>query len=290
MRIAMTLCATVAFAAAGGVRAEIIVGLTDTNRLIQFNSATQLALTPQLSISGLQPGERILGIDFRPANSLLYGVGSSQRLYVIDTNTGVASAIGGPFATPLRGTKFGIDFNPVADRLRVTSNMMQNLSVNPNNGAATVQTDLSYAAGDPNASQPPSIVGAAYSNNFAGASTTRLFTVDSRLDILAVQNSSFDQGRMSTVGTLFVDTGELVGFDITSGSGTAFATFDIEAFPNSSLYRIDLSTGDATFLGGMDHEGRLTDIAVVIPSPGSLAILGGALGVAARRRRALASR
>jgi hypothetical protein len=284
MKTALTAL-VVTLAAGAGAHADVIVGLTQDNSVIRFDSSTQTTLGRALSISGLQTDEQIVGIDFRPANGMLYGLGSSRRLYTIDLTTGQASAVGGQFGTALRGSKFGIDFNPVVDRLRVTSNEGINLSVNPNDGAATAQNDLTYAAGDVNASATPFIVGAAYANSFVGATTTRLYTIDSALDALAVQNSAFNLGRMSTVGSLLVDTGTLVGFDIAPSDGTAFAAFDIAGFPNTNLYRIDLATGGATFLGGLDYSGRLADIAVVVPAPGGFALLAAAGIFAARRRR-----
>ena len=37
---------------------------------------------------------------------------------------------------------------------------------------------------DPNAGTTPTVVGSAYTNNFAGATTTTLFNIDSNLDIV----------------------------------------------------------------------------------------------------------
>jgi hypothetical protein len=284
---ACALVALASAAAAPAVLADTIVGLTGSNALVRFDSQTMATVGGPVSISGLQANETILGIDFRPSNGMLYGVGSSNRLYIIDPSSGSASAVGGQFSTPLAGPaggtlRVGIDFNPVADALRVVTNGRQNFSVNPNTGVATRQTDLSFAAGDPNAAAMPRIVGAAYTNSFPGATSTRLFTIDSELDILAVQNSAFAAGVQTSVGSLFIDTGELFGFDI-SPSGVAFASYNVDGFPNSSLYSIDLTSGAAAFLGGLEFEQRLTDIAVV-PAPGAL-VLAGLGGLLASRRR-----
>src|SRR5256885_3209372 len=48
----------------------------------------------------------------------------------------------------LSGTVFGMDFNPIADRLRIVSDTGQNLSVNPANGLVT--TDATLNPGSPN--------------------------------------------------------------------------------------------------------------------------------------------
>jgi hypothetical protein len=45
---------------------------------------------------GLRPGEELVGIDFRPRDGRLYGVGSKDSgavLYRIDPETGVATAV-----------------------------------------------------------------------------------------------------------------------------------------------------------------------------------------------------
>jgi len=128
----------VLFAASVSVQdanAELIIGLTTQNALIRFDSATPGTTFSAVSVSGLQSGETLLGIDYRPATGALYGVGSSSRLYTLNTATGVATQVGlGAFGA-LSGTDFGVDFNPVVDRLRIVSNTGQNLRVNPDTGA-----------------------------------------------------------------------------------------------------------------------------------------------------------
>lgn len=290
MRLGITLGLAAAGLLMASANAETIVGLTASNVLVPFDSQTMQTLGGPVTISGLQSGETILGIDFRPSNGLLYGVGSSNRLYQINPTTGAATAIGGQFATAFAGPAGGalrvsIDFNPMADALRVITNSGQNFAVSPTTGAQTVQTALSYAAGDLNNGASPRIVGTAYANNVAGATSTRLFTVDAALDILAVQNGAFAAGIQTTVGDLFLDTGNDFGFDI-SPSGLAFASYNSAGFPNSSLYQIDLATGAANFLGGVDFAVRFTDIAVVVPTPGAGVLVAGGLLVGLRRRRA----
>jgi hypothetical protein len=273
----------------GAASAEVITGLTANNRLMNFDSTTMQTIGGPLAIGNLQPGETILGIDYRPLNGQLYGIGSSNRFYVINTSTGNATQIGGQFGTPLVGPagqalRVAIDFNPNADALRVVTNSGQNTAVNVTTGVQTVQTALTYAVGDINAGAAPRIVAAAYNNNVAGTPTTRLFTIDSALDILAVQNSGFGNGRQSTVGELLLDTDDVFGFDI-SPSGTAFAAYNVSGFPNSTLYQIDTVTGEAHFLGGIDFSERFVDIAAVIPTPSALGLLACAGVFASRRRR-----
>ncbi len=269
---------------AAGAHADPVVGLTINNALVSFDSATPGTVSAPVAISGLQAGESILGIDFRPANGMLYGLGSTSRLYTINASTGAATAVGGQFTTLLSGSVFGFDFNPTVDRVRVTSNARQNMRLNPITGAiASVDGMLAFDALDPNAGKTPNVVGSAYTNNFAGATSTILYNIDGALDILVRQDPPND-GTLKTVGFLGIDTGVLVGFDIATSNGAAFAALDIAGFGQSTLYQIDLVTGNAIFRGGIvtDH---LSDIAVAVPTPGSVALLGVAGLVGLRRRQ-----
>src|SRR6187200_1617188 len=105
----------------GPFPSELIYGVTTTNLLVSFNSGAPGTILSSVAITGLQAGETILGIDFRPATKQLYGLGSTSRLYTINLSTGAATAVGPPFTPALSGTAFGVDFNPTVDRIRITS-------------------------------------------------------------------------------------------------------------------------------------------------------------------------
>src|SRR5436309_3786 len=68
-----------------------VVALTDDARLLKFDASSPGQILTATPITGLQAGESLLGIDVRPATAQLYGLGSAQRLYVIDPNSGVAT-------------------------------------------------------------------------------------------------------------------------------------------------------------------------------------------------------
>jgi len=202
--LALSLAPPPAAQAAAG---STMFAITSANALLRFDSAAPGTILSTVAISGLQLGENLLGIDFRPVNGQLYGLGSTGRLYTIDLTSGVATQVGaGPVAAVLSGTDFGFDFNPVPDRVRVVSDADQNLRLNPNDGilAATDGT-LAYAPGDAHAAANPNIVGAAYTNSFAGATTTTLYDIDSNLDTLVTQNPP-NNGTLNTVGPLGFDT------------------------------------------------------------------------------------
>ncbi len=240
----------------------VIYGVTTANSLIRFNSARPGTILSTIAITGLQAGENVLGIDFRPATGQLFALGSTNRLYRIDTVTAAATQVGTAGAFTLTGTNFGFDFNPVPDRIRVTSDADQNLRLNPNDGTLTA-TDgtLAFAAGDPNAGQNPNIVASGYTNSFGGATTTTLYDIDSNLDILATQNPP-NNGTLNTVGSLGVNASGEAGFDINSGSNTALAALQLAGGGTSSLYRVSLTTGAAAVIGPIGGGVAIRDIAI----------------------------
>jgi hypothetical protein len=224
--------------------AEAFYGVTQDNRLVTFQSDNVTNVAPVHAITGLPGGENIIGLDVRPLNGQLYGLGKTSRLYVINPRTGAARQVGAtPFIPALAGASFGFDFNPTVDRIRVTSDAEQNLRLNPDTGAvAAVDTNLAYAAGDPGAGTNPSVAGSAYTNSFAGATSTTLFDIDNARHALVIQNPPND-GTLTTVGALGT-TNNAVAFDI-GDSNIAYAVLNGEQ-NRQSLYRVDLSNGHAT--------------------------------------------
>jgi hypothetical protein len=290
--------------------AETIFGLTMNDQLFSFDSALPGLTTPRVPITGLPPNEFLLAIDFRPvatdspfaaSNGVLYALGATHHIYTINTATAAATVVpGAPFT--MTGTAFGIDFNPVPDRLRVVSNSDENFRLDPNTGAvAGVDTPLAYVAGDPNVGVNPDIIGAAYTNNFGGATQTTLYGIDFTLDALVRQGGvngvpSPNTGGLSTIGPLGFDTTNEVGFDISGQSGIAYASLTPVAAPldvASRLFTIDLATGQATqvgFIGAAGGPGAFItrDIAapvgIPIPEPATVCLLLIALAPFIRRR------
>ena len=65
-------------------RSAILYGVDASNNLVRFDSADPETILSSVAITGLQAGENILGIDFRPTTGELFAVGASERLYIID--------------------------------------------------------------------------------------------------------------------------------------------------------------------------------------------------------------
>jgi hypothetical protein len=249
-----------------------VFAVTAGNNLISFNQTTPSAIIKTSAITGLQAGENIVGIDFRPRTGQLFAASSQSRVYTIDPATGAATQVGTmPLSPALNGVSFGFDFNPVPDRIRVTSDTDQNLRLNPDTGAvAGTDGNLAYATGDANAAANPNIVGAAYTNNFLGATATSLYVIDSNLDVLALQGSlggapvSPNTGQLMTVGALGVNTTDQVGFDIVGPTGLALASLTPMGATNSSLYTINLQTGAATLIGQIGGTEIIRGITAVV--------------------------
>jgi hypothetical protein len=272
--------------------AALIYGVTFDNNLFSFDSATPGNILSGVAISGLQPNEVVQAIDFRPSTNVLYGLGSTNRIYTLNLTSGAATAVSGtPFAPPaLSGTAFGMDFNPVADLIRVHSNTQQNLRISPTTGlVVNTDPDLVYAAGDSGAGSDPNIVATAYSNNIAGATTTSLFSIDSVRDTLNTHSGSPGFAQMTTVGTLRNAAGATIpfadysGFDI-SGASTAYVHWNNA---NALFGTVDLSIpggGTVTTIGNIGGGFFVRDIAAVIPEPASVALLCAGLCTLVRRR------
>lgn len=230
------------------------------NQLLRFSSGSPSTVTT-IPITGLPGGITMRGIDFRPTDNKLYGVTSGSRVYTIDTTTGAATATGVSFNPVLTSNLMGFDFNPVADRIRVQGKTVQNLRINPVNGAVSnTDPNLFYADGDANAGAIPALVGSAYTNSASGATSTELYAIDSSRDVL-VKLSDPNTGGISTVGALNVNTDDPVGFDI-SGDGRAYAALRPSAGNNSVLYTINLQTGAATQLENIGSNQQIIGLAI----------------------------
>ena len=265
----LALAAVVAsLAAAAPAHAGLVgTGLTTDNRIVTFDTAAPGTLLSSVPVVGLQPGETLLAIDYRPLTGLLYAIGDTSRGYLITSN-GQATQVGPVFDVPLSGTAFGIDFSPFVDRLRIVSNTGQNMRWNPVTGVvvdgdavtAGVQPDTSLTLGS-------DVVALAYTNNTAGASPTTAYGIDAVTDSLVriggVDGSpSPNTGVVTTIGPLGVDTSERAGLDVPLGATTtAFASLTVAGA--SQLYGVNLSTGAAAAMGAIGPSGtQIADIAL----------------------------
>ncbi len=243
-----------------------IIGLTNDQRLICFDENNPGSARNINRIGGLNGGDTsLIGIDYRPANRMLYGVGNNGGVYTIDPNSAFAT-LQFRLTIALIGRSFGVDVNPAADALRVTSNTGQNLR-HPFTNAAAVATindgTLNYMPGV----AATGIAGSAYTNNDSDPNTaTTLYDLDTNLDQVAIQSPA-NAGTLAATGKLTVDAGLPVGFDIystirnnTTVALRAFASLVVGG--ETRLYAITLFTGKASSRGAFRAQDQVIGIAI----------------------------
>ncbi|MEO7976665.1 DUF4394 domain-containing protein [Flavobacterium sp.] len=215
--------------------------LTNSNSIVKYNAKNVATPISTTAITGLPSGEKIVSIDYRPATGQLYALGTSSRLYFINEQSGLATALGSTSFTPaLSGTTATINFNPTVDRIRLVTPSGQNLRLHPELGTVAA-TD-----GTINGGTTPSIGAVAYTNSVAGATTTQLFDIDFAQDKLYLQNPP-NNGTIEEVGPLTVDFAGVGNFDILPDNSAALAvTYNNNI---SNLYTVNLTTGKAEKLG-----------------------------------------
>lgn len=263
----LVACAGVPEVVEGPARKESVVAVTVSNQLIRFNAGQPGRILSTVALTGLQPSEAVLGLDFRIAKGQLYALGSTGRLYRVDATTGAATAVGAPIALPLPSDEYGFDFNPTVDRIRVVSASGLNMRLHPDTGAqidgnATldgVQTDttLAYVAGDVNVGKTPSVTAAAYTYNKTNEKITTNYAIDAATGALVMQGSmegttpavSPNTGQLRTVGSLGSGSFKTAAFDIADVSGAAFAALTDADAKGSRWVEIDLKTGAAKAVG-----------------------------------------
>ncbi|RXK86819.1 DUF4394 domain-containing protein [Filimonas effusa] len=215
----------------------VAYSVSESGQLQIFNPSKSISVTNK-TIAGLGAGETVMGIDFRPVNGQLYGVAvtiaGNARLYTFNLATGAAAAVGSSFLLTAGTSAVGFDFNPTVDRIRLVTNLGQNLRLVPDNGTIA-GTDGAINPGS------PAISGAAYTNNYPGATTTTLFVLNT--------NKLFKQdppnnGLLTEIGNLGITADSQNGFDIGGASNMGYAVLSIGS--NSKLYTINTTTGMAT--------------------------------------------
>lgn len=255
------------------IMGRLVYGLTSNSYLISFDSANPMSVYTHVAVSGLAMGQSLVGMDFRPANGMLYGLGYNSmngeaRIYTINTMNGAATAIGdAPIMLGMNLGKIGFDFNPAVDRIRVITSNNSNFRLHPDTGVL-VSTDLplNFAAADMNVGINPSIGAGAYSNSFMGTTATTLFNYDDSLNIFVSQVPPND-GTLNTIGSsgimvnLMDPTSDLDIFYTQQGAmNTALFSANVGMSSFDNLYNVDLTTGAATLIGKIGNGIAVLDI------------------------------
>src|ERR1041385_4327465 len=185
--LAAPICANIASAAS-------IIGLVDGKTLVWVDPATK-KVTGKADIKGVAS---IVGIDVRPADGMLYAVSADGGIYTVDAKTGAAT-MKSKLSESLKPGTISVDFNPVADRLRIISSDGTNLRVNVDDGKATVDGVLKYKDGDAQAGKPAKVIPAAYTNSSnPKPAATALYDIDEAGHLLT--QAPPNDGILNTVG------------------------------------------------------------------------------------------
>jgi len=261
-----------------------IIGLSsDGSQLVRFAEATP-GSTTAVAITGVTANESLVGIDFRPTTGQLLALGvnataNTGTVYRLDPQTGVATVSGSAGSVALVGSdgstavdlpdpasaRYGFDFNPTVDRIRVTTSTGLNFRLNPLTGVAA-DGDMIIAGTNPdgaiNGSGITGVSEVAYTNSVAGTTITTLYALSSTGSQLTIQVPP-NNGTQASPQTLKLNGNTLAltsvnGFDIPSdvravtsdiavNKGSGLAALTVGGL--TGLYRIDLTSGAVTSLG-----------------------------------------
>jgi len=281
--------------ALGTLTADFLGTPAGSQGLTTIDPATGVAgaATP---IAGVPANQKLVGMDFRPSNGQLYVLGydtltvaptANAQLYTLNPTTGATTPVGSAVRLDLgrRTARIGFDFNPVADLIRVVSTNRANYRLNPSTGAiAGTDGNLTYASGTP---ATPGIGAVAYTNSFPGAISTTLYAFDelniaspaspANTALLSVVNPPNNGTLTASVPVMFGSfvTGAPAAIDIdiyANGATNRNEAFlmEVTAMGSSNLYRLNLTTGQATLVGNTVPRTipfALRDIAVAIGLP-----------------------
>jgi hypothetical protein len=280
LRVAVIVTAVMASANTASAARQVGYVLTTANTLLTIdtdNPGTAIASVP---VTGVIAGETLTGIDIRTDNGMLYSLGvnaaaDTMTVYLIATRTGVATAVGagsftgaGDLPDPAVA-RYGIDFNPVTDRLRVTTSQsgagpaVQGLNFRVNVTTGTlVQADSAINPA------PIKIDEVAYTDVNRLDTRTSLYTISVEQDSLYIQTSHGNTGTQTQAVPLSQDLLAVHGFDLDdfthAGSTDGPVIFvGSDAFvvattaAGTGLVRIKLLTGDvgplAAIAGGVTN-------------------------------------
>ena len=238
--------------AAQSAQVAALVG-DDTIAVVDTNAKKVVKTWPIQGLSG-----KVAGIDVRPSDNMLYAVTWDGGVYTVDAATGKAT-MKSKLETMLKpGTAATIDFNPVADRMRLIGSDGTNLRANVDDGKVTVDGSLKFAETDMHKGEKPNVVAGAYSNSVKGTKETALYNIDGTIGALVKQAPPND-GILNAIGKLGIKATS-VAFDIWSdGNGKNEAWL----MAGDWLHSVDLATGKATPSVQIKGVSGVRDIAIL---------------------------
>lgn len=251
----LLLAATATLALGAGVNAQTAAVLTGNGDLVHVDLKA-LKAVKTVTVSGI-PG-KITGIDVRPADGMLYALVEDGSVFTVDPATGKAM-MKAKLETMLgKGIEGVVDFNPVADRMRIIGTDGTSLRANVDDGKVAVDGKIKFKEGDPNAAKMAKVVAGAYSNSVKGTKETNLYDIDT--SGAYSRQAPPNDGILNTLGTTGL-TGA-AAFDISTDAAGMNTGWVIAG---KTLYSIDIATGATTkkgMISGLNADAR--DVAVLM--------------------------
>jgi hypothetical protein len=239
---------------AGAAHAQSVAALVGDDTIAIVDVAGK-KVDRSIKISGLSG--TLVGIDVRPADGMLYGVVADGTVVTVDPATGKATMKSKLDTMLSPGTMATVDFNPVADRLRIIGSDGMNLRANVEDGKVTKDGQLKFAETDMHKGKMPKVVAGAYTNSMKGAKETTLYDVEA--NGVLVKQAPPNDGVLNSVGMLGVEAGA-IAFDIVSTDAMNEGWLMI----GKTLYKVDLATGKASEVGMISGvNGTVRDIAAM---------------------------
>jgi hypothetical protein len=243
-------------AAGASVSAATLAALKDGKSIVWIDTE-KMKVTGSTNLDG---GASLIGFDVRPADGKLYGVTADGAIVTVDAKTGKWEKKSQLSEALPKGATFTVDFNPVADRLRILSSTGMSLRINVDDGKTTVDGSLKYADADANKGKQPTVTAGAYSNSFAGTKETTLYDIDAANGTFVRQVPPND-GILNTIGKPGTKLNGSIAFDIWAdgkGGNTGWLLAD------GTLYTVDIASGTTKSVGKIGGlTGKVGDIAVL---------------------------
>lgn len=238
-------------------RADQAIGLVGDNTLVMIDLA-KANVTKTMTVTGTG---RLLGIDVRPADKMLYGVAVDGTVVTIDLASGKATKVS-KLDTMLPGSPDWaiVDFNPAADKLRFMGADGTNLRADVVTGKVAKDGNLAFEKADMHAGEKPAVVAAAYTNSFGKPQKTAMYDIDATIGAL-IQQTKPNDGELKAVGKLGIAKAKTYAFDVQTtadGQNTAWLVAD------NGLYKVAIESGKSEKVGMVAKlSGAIRDIAVL---------------------------
>lgn len=233
-----------------------VLALDTSNNLYSFNAQTPAQLSAA-SLVTLPNSAQLISIDFSIKDGVLYGLGNDGFVYDLTASKSPTSAKNTTALT--LGTRNTIDMSPIDGRLRLIRSAEKESSL-------TNLSNNSSAAGG--AISPTSnIAAAAYTQNYADVTASRLFAIDLLTNRILFQDENTTTTAnmtLSQASALGISPLGPVGFDISGrGNENLLMMARVNDDAPFNLYRVSpFSSNPLALVGTIGNLNNLIDIAI----------------------------